>query len=309
MIDSFPLVSIMLPVYNREDLIEETIKCAINQSYRNIELIISDNCSTDNTWKMLESYAKVDGRIRIFKTDRNLGPVLNWKNCIDRVQGSYTKILWSDDLISHDFIESALKEFDNDTSFVMTGIKIFDSESGKILSSTFFQKKNKYKTEVYLNDLLFYNKSGFPVSPCCALFRTDDIKASYVEQIPNNENLDFKKYGAGNDLLFFLITASKYKHVRCVNEFNTNFRSHPSSLTISNELNLYYEYAMSFFISNFYVEKRIDYRSKLYLIARKKSEYKMLIQSLNCEINFLNLVKNCISLIIYKAGVNFRFNK
>lgn len=304
-----PLVSIIIPVYNRENIISQTLDCAINQTYNNIEILISDNCSSDNTLAILKEYALNDKRIKIFSNEINVGPVLNWKNCIDKIQGNYTKILWSDDLISYDFIEKTLKEFDKDTSFVMTGVKIFDSENGKILSSTFFQKKNKYKTAEYLNDILFYNKSGFPVSPCCALFRTDDIKASYIEQIPNNENLDFKKFGAGNDLLFFLITASKYKHIKCVNEFNTKFRSHSSSLTISNKLNLYYEYAIYFFIANYYNDQKIDYKSKLYILGRKSCEYKILFQALNCEINSLSLVKNYLSLINYKVSIKLGFKK
>lgn len=49
-----PLVSILIPVYNREKYIGEAIESAINQTYKNIEVIIVDNCSTDNTWKILQ---------------------------------------------------------------------------------------------------------------------------------------------------------------------------------------------------------------------------------------------------------------
>ena len=51
-----PLVSILIPVYNREKYIGEAIESAINQTYKNIEVIIVDNCSTDNTWKILQDY-------------------------------------------------------------------------------------------------------------------------------------------------------------------------------------------------------------------------------------------------------------
>ena len=53
-----PLVSIVIPTYNREQYIEDAIKSAINQTYRNIEIIIVDNCSTDSTWDILNRWAE-----------------------------------------------------------------------------------------------------------------------------------------------------------------------------------------------------------------------------------------------------------
>lgn len=307
--DANSLVSIMIPVYNRENIISETLDCAIHQTYTNIEIIVFDNYSTDSTWSILEEFALKDKRIKIFRNPANIGPVMNWKKCIEKLKGDYTKILWSDDLISNDFIEKSLKLFDKDTSFVMSGVRIFNSNDNKTLSLSKYQNKQIYTKEEYLNDILFYNKNGFPVSPCCALFRTDDIKTSFIEQIPNKENLDFKKFGAGNDLLLFLITASKYKYIKCLNEYSTHFRSHPSSLTISNKLNLYYEYAISFFIINFYNDQMINYKSKLYLLCRKIPEYKILFNTLNCKVEFSCLIKNYFSLINYKIIIKLGLKK
>ena len=77
------LVSILVPVYNRENLIEETVNSGLSQTYENIEIIIVDNQSTDGTWKILEKLASQDKRIKIFQNNTNIGPVRNWKRCID----------------------------------------------------------------------------------------------------------------------------------------------------------------------------------------------------------------------------------
>ena len=53
---NLPLVSICIPVYNGANYIDETINCCINQSYKNIEVIVSDNCSTDNTVELIKKY-------------------------------------------------------------------------------------------------------------------------------------------------------------------------------------------------------------------------------------------------------------
>ena len=305
MIKSAPLVSIMIPVYNRESIISETLECAINQTYKNIEIIISDNCSTDGTWSILEKYANKDARIKIFKNETNVGPVLNWKKCIDKLQGEYTKILWSDDLISFDFIEKTISLFDDDTSFVMSGIRVFNSEDNSPVFVSTFQKKQVYNKNEYLKNILLYNTKGFPFSPGCAIFRTKDIRTSYHEQIPNSENLDFKRFGAGNDLLFFLITATKYEHVKTLNEIAAYFRTHPSSLTISNKLHLYYGYAGAFFVSNFFESFRVDFKSKIYLSQKNNSEYKVLYSTLKGELKYSSLVVIFFKVIFVKTHYHF----
>jgi len=54
------LISILIPVYNRENLIEETVQSALNQTYKNLEVIIVDNKSTDSTWEVLQKLASKD---------------------------------------------------------------------------------------------------------------------------------------------------------------------------------------------------------------------------------------------------------
>lgn len=61
-----PLVSIVIPTYNREQYIEDAIKSAINQTYRNIEIIIVDNCSTDSTWDILNRWAERMSELKFF---------------------------------------------------------------------------------------------------------------------------------------------------------------------------------------------------------------------------------------------------
>ena len=193
-----PLVSIVIPVYNRELYIEDAIRSAISQTYQNIEIIIVDNCSTDSTWDILNEWEKKDNRIKIFQNDSNIGPVLNWNECFRHASGEYIKILWSDDWISHKFVEKCLSVFEKNTAFVLSGYQIVAKKM--VLSEVVF-KKNIYSVLEYLNNILLYNREGFPVSPGCAMFRTKDILASFIVDIPNDDGLDSKKNGAGNDLL------------------------------------------------------------------------------------------------------------
>src|SRR5579872_7024825 len=100
-----PLVSILIPVFNRSELIVQTIKSALMQTIAEIEVIVSDNASTDGTWDVCKTLAKEDQRVRVIRSETNLGPVRNWKRCIEVARGKYAKILFSDDLILPNYLE------------------------------------------------------------------------------------------------------------------------------------------------------------------------------------------------------------
>lgn len=262
------LVSILIPVYNRVSLVSETIESAINQTYRNIEIIIVDNCSTDGTWELLKSYAVKDNRIRIFQNIENIGPVKNWKRCIDEAKGEYAKILFSDDLIAENFIEETLKVFDAETAFVLAPYKIFKENQIKKISG-YGKKQLVLTTQEYLHEILLVNKPKYTVSPIAALFRLQDLKLSFLLDIPNNNQLDFNRYGAGNDLLFFCLTAIRYKTVKICNSTFVLLRYHRNSFTISNDLSIYYSWAEFYFISNYQKNLTLKFNSIIRLRTLK----------------------------------------
>ena len=275
-----PLVSIVIPVYNRELYIEDAIRSAISQTYQNIEIIIVDNCSTDSTWDILNEWEKKDNRIKIFQNDSNIGPVLNWNECFRHASGEYIKILWSDDWISHKFVEKCLSVFEKNTAFVLSGYQIVAKKM--VLSEVVF-KKNIYSVLEYLNNILLYNREGFPVSPGCAMFRTKDILASFIVDIPNDDGLDSKKNGAGNDLLLFLNTVVNYTSISTNSGVDSYFRSHEESFSVANQLDLYYEWAKVFFIRKYLYGEILENSKKIQLIKRRftNSKYKSIIRNLS----------------------------
>lgn len=247
------LVSILIPVYNRENLIEETVQSALNQTYKNIEIIVVDNQSTDNTWEILQKLASQYERIKIFQNERNIGPVRNWKRCIDEANGEYGKILWSDDLIAPQFLEKTVPYLENeDVGFVFTGTEIFINGTDKKSSHYFIGETSLYESEQYVNGVLF--DENYPVSPACALFRLKDLQINLLVDIPNKVNSDFSMHAIGNDLLIFLLTAHQYKNFAFVNEKLSFFRAHEGSISIQSndgKLPLHYNLASSYFVENY----------------------------------------------------------
>jgi len=93
------------------------------------------------------------------------------------------------------------------------------------------------------------------VSPGAALFRRKDVEDNLLIEIPNDLCLDF--FGAGNDVLIFLLTAARYPHFGYISELLAHFGAQADSITISHDLDLYYLVAKEYFIRNFTVNRNL----------------------------------------------------
>lgn len=91
------LVSIITPTYNSEDFISETINSIISQTYTNWELLITDDCSTDNTIEVIKQYTKSDKRIKLFKLKKNSGAGIARNTSINNATGAFIAFCDSDD--------------------------------------------------------------------------------------------------------------------------------------------------------------------------------------------------------------------
>jgi glycosyltransferase involved in cell wall biosynthesis len=93
-----PLVSVLVTSYNRAKYIQFAIESILNQSYQNYEILISDNCSTDDTMEILKKY-EGNSKIRIYRTEKNIGQFPNRNWIASLANGKYLKYVDSDDFI------------------------------------------------------------------------------------------------------------------------------------------------------------------------------------------------------------------
>jgi glycosyltransferase involved in cell wall biosynthesis len=257
------LVSILIPTYNRESYIYETIYSAISQTYDNIEIIVVDNCSEDNSWDIIKNIANEHKNIRCYQNFENVGPVSNWKRCIELAKGKYAKILFSDDLIEPDFIEKSMACFyDNkQLGFVVTGIRTGECiEQSETLNSMPLST-GVYSVAEFLNLSLFEGRA--PLSPGCAMFPLEYLKCNLVEEIPSPSLSGFSSHGAGPDLLLYLQACLKYDTFMYIDEPLAFFRSHKGSLSVINrpddDLFNYYTQAKLWFVQKNYSKELSSY--------------------------------------------------
>nr|WP_292369970.1 glycosyltransferase [Methanoregula sp. UBA64] len=131
-----PLVSICIPTYNRAGMIGKAIESALSQTYRNIEVIVVDNDSRDDTPAVVAAFA--DERLRYVKNERNLGLFGNCNRCIELATGTYLHILHSDDYIDPGFTARCVAFFAEHPTVVLTttGSRIIGDSFEKEISGS-----------------------------------------------------------------------------------------------------------------------------------------------------------------------------
>lgn len=92
------LVSVLMASYNHQRYLAQAIESVLNQTFPNIELIIVDDYSTDNSKKVIESYLATDGRVRAFFHNKNMGIARTANDCLNAARGTHVSFIGSDDL-------------------------------------------------------------------------------------------------------------------------------------------------------------------------------------------------------------------
>lgn len=103
-----PLVSIGLPTYNRAAMLDKAMQFVLAQDYRNIEVVISDNGSTDQTAEVCRKLSERDSRIRIIRQPENIGPTANYRVVLEGATGEYYLALADDDWLAPNYVSECL---------------------------------------------------------------------------------------------------------------------------------------------------------------------------------------------------------
>ena len=142
-----PLVSIIMPVYNAESYVKESVLSVFNQSYRNIELICVDDFSTDNSYSICMKLSR-DLNIRVYKNDKNRGQEYTRNYGINKAKGKYITFLDADDKIDSIMIKMMVEKAEETEADIVIGTY------SKIINNI------EYPIELSINEKL-YNKNSF----------------------------------------------------------------------------------------------------------------------------------------------------
>ena len=211
-----PLVSIGIPTYKRANsYLKHALRSAINQTYKNIEIIVSDNCSPDNTESVVKEFN--DPRIRYYRQKENIGSLNNCNFCLEQSRGKYFLMLYDDDVIDDDFISTCMDAvtYHSEPGIILTGAREIDSE-GNILSAA-HNTVSGYSTADFI--LGWFNRK-VPLFLCSSLFNTTRLK-----QLGGFHS----KTNMYEDVVAEVQLAAKYGRVD-IFDIKASFRRHDSNM-------------------------------------------------------------------------------
>ena len=118
--DQRPFLSVIIPVYNAEKYLSQTLDSILTQTFSDFEVICVDDCSSDGSFEILEDYEKKDRRIKCFKTETNLGAGEARNFAIDMAKGEYITFVDSDDTIECELYQKAAEAANEGRSDIVT---------------------------------------------------------------------------------------------------------------------------------------------------------------------------------------------
>ena len=241
-------VDIIIPTYNRADYLKIAIESVFNQTYKDFQLYVLDNCSTDNTAKLMESYSS--SQLTYIRNKENLGFIGNLNKALQTGSSEYFQIFHDDDLLEPNFLECVVEFLDrsDDLSFVHTGASIIN-QNNKIIKRHIKDYAPKINGNKFFKNHL---KNSTSIICPSVVFR----RAKILNKIQFNHNTPFT-----TDVIFF-IECSYYGDVGYINKPLIKYRDHVGSLTSSVydkfELKLKDRYNHKYFLESEMKKRNID---------------------------------------------------
>lgn len=278
-----PLVSVCIPTYNGEKFLAEALESAINQTYKNLEIIISDDASTDKTLSIAESFrirAKIDLRIYNHKPS---GIGANWNNCVRKAKGEYIKFLFQDDVLKVDCIERMLKIMLEHprVGLVYSKREIIANDKSDFIDDFVLNYSNLHEKwgdfiieqgvisgKIYLKDSQFLNAPKNKIGePTNVLLRRKCFQLAGYFNENLRQTLDYEYWHR----------LMKYFDIGFVNEHLSQFRLHHKQASFINKQNIKWEnrHLMKSYYANLFWQ--LNWKNKLKLLKLYHPLFKALV--------------------------------
>ncbi|MFH0702003.1 MAG: glycosyltransferase family 2 protein [bacterium] len=210
------LVSIAMATYNGEKFLHEQLDSIYNQTYKNIEIVATDDCSNDNTVKILEEYKKKYG-LKYYINEKRLGFKRNFERAVSLCRGKYIAFSDQDDIWASEKIETMINKINGNSLIHSDGFII--NENNKIIADSM-------KEYLDLDTDMRKIESKSNIWGCTILFKSEILEKALP--IPDREGYDW----------WFSIVASKMNGVKYLEDKLIMYRKHQNNATSRSQLRL-----------------------------------------------------------------------
>lgn len=223
--ESSTLISVIVPVYNVEKYLGKCVDSIINQTYKNLEIILVDDGSKDNSGTICDEYSKKDKRVKVIHKE-NGGAAAARNTGLDICKGEYISFVDSDDWIDESLYKDCISQMDHDVDMILFGLKNV-AEDGMTNESIIRPAMNK----IYISDsdcqkILDVARNSLLGYPWNKLWKRGIIGESR-----------FLDVGLREDLCFVFEVINKVQYIQCLNVYGYNYVRRDSSLLHSSNIN------------------------------------------------------------------------
>ncbi len=264
-----PLVSVIMPVYNSQNYLNEAINSVLNQAFKKIELIIINDASSDKSLEIINDYVTEDNRIRLINLRKNTGPGSCRNRALKKALGDYIMFLDADDFLELDAIQILYDIISKrKVDIILFGYKMFweDLNRDAIIVTPSIDEIE----EANFYHLFILNRKGFGPYPWSYIYKRNFILKNKI---------DFFSGSCCVDVPFTAKALLKCKSFKTFNlKYLYNYRRHPLSITYSNS-----EIKIVDRLAAYEKFKNILIKEKMYLMYKEIFQVRYLVYCIyNC---------------------------
>lgn len=257
--DKSELVSIIVPVYNIENYISKCIDSLLSQTYKEIEIILIDDGSTDGSGMICDNYKELDSRIVVIHQE-NMGLVLARKSGLSVANGTYLSVVDGDDWVESRFIETLMLEMSSDTDFVQCAVWF---DYGDYQRKQLLKCGSEINIEEYTRNGIY--ESYLKGSPIIESYIWNKIyRRTLFEQVyslvPNDMSI-------GEDFVCYLFMLTKVKKIKSVNIPLYIYRVRQDSMSHDDDINYLIQHDN---LTNYMITKAKELGISAGLVAEKQ---------------------------------------
>lgn len=220
-----PLVSIGVPTFNRPDKLKVALQCLTRQTYRNLEIIVSDNCSTKvEVAQIMHEIMRHESRIKYIRQEKNIGPSANYEFLVKEANGKYFTWAADDDLCTSNFIEKLVESMESHSDLALCGCDVQSIDANENLLEVNLLNSIRLSEDWRKTRRLFFR---YPTSnvffSIYGLYRTDRLRQCSLESM-----IGWKGFLTNGEVPF-LAQLTTFGRIASIPEVLKIYRRHPDS--------------------------------------------------------------------------------